>query len=309
MNTDIYTAIDQQNQTSNATEPTDTTSEYDKEQYAAKKKAERDDAYARIDKATERVNLDPVAFRDLLDLMARLPRYSVANALLIFDQKPDSTKLADFDTWKRNGASIKRGESAMAILEPGDEYTREDGSIGVSINVKKVFDESQTSARHLVPRYPDIKELLLALIESALVAIQTVDSLPEGTGFATYDNDNQTISVLTGLNEDELFKALATELAHAVIADADDFYNREDNHETAQLAAYAILGRYGVDNSSLMPVLSESFTVADPSEVRGELTRIRDTAKAVSDSMDRTLESNRAKTTDNQRASGDRDGR
>lgn len=47
---------------------------------------------------------------------------------------PEATRLADFKTWKDNDLYIKKGESGITILEPGDEYTREDGSVGVSYN-------------------------------------------------------------------------------------------------------------------------------------------------------------------------------
>ena len=33
------------------------------------------------------------------------------------------------------------------MLEPGEEYTKEDGTVGVSYNSKKVFDISQTTAK------------------------------------------------------------------------------------------------------------------------------------------------------------------
>ena len=38
---------------------------------------------------------------------------------------------------------VKRGQDAITILEPGKEYRKDDGSTGVSYNVKKVFDISQ----------------------------------------------------------------------------------------------------------------------------------------------------------------------
>ena len=40
---------------------------------------------------------------------------------------------------------MKKNQKGIVILEPGDEYTREDGSIGVSYNPKKVFDITQTT--------------------------------------------------------------------------------------------------------------------------------------------------------------------
>ena len=69
------------------------------------------------------------------------------NAVLITAQKADATQLSDFKGWKNNGVFIKKGESGIVLLEPGEEYTKEDGTVGVSYNSKKVFDISQTTAK------------------------------------------------------------------------------------------------------------------------------------------------------------------
>jgi hypothetical protein len=266
-----------------------------KEEYAAKKKAERDGVYAMIDRATERVSTDPVAFRDYLDVMARFPLYSVANTLLIFEQMPDATRVGDFEAWKGRSASVKSGEKGIAILVPGDEYTREDGSIGTSFNVKRVFDERQTTARHLEPRRPDIQSLLYALIDKAPVAVKVVEALPEGQLYANYDHETRTISVEKGLDGGRLFKAISEEMAQAVFAERDDFYAHDENRETALFSAYVVAGRYGVDNSGLMPVLVPRSEEGSLQDVRGELSRIRDGAKTISDRIDKVLEAERGR--------------
>ena len=278
MSDDIYTIIDEQARLIDPPETPETPdaadkTPYNKDEYAARKKAERDEVYARIDQATERVTKDPAAFKDFLDTMARFSRYSVANTLLIFAQRPNATKVADFESWKRQGSSVKKGESAIAILEPGDEYTREDGSIGVSYNVKKVFDERQTNARHLKPRYSETRELLFALVNNSPVGIKVVDSLPAHQGYALYDNESKTISVVRGAESRELFRALATEFAHVALAERDDFYDRSENLETAQLAAYVVAGRYGADNSGQMPVFTLSTEGNSPAAARREAMR------------------------------------
>lgn len=70
-------------------------------------------------------------------MQSRFDRYSVGNALLITAQMPQATQFKDFDAWKENGVSIKKQQKGITILEPGEEYTREDSSVGVSYNVKK----------------------------------------------------------------------------------------------------------------------------------------------------------------------------
>ena len=62
-------------------------------------------------------------------MQARFDRYSVGNAVLITAQKADATQLSDFKGWKNNGVFIKKGESGIVLLEPGEEYTKEDGTV------------------------------------------------------------------------------------------------------------------------------------------------------------------------------------
>ena len=59
-------------------------------------------------------------FQTGLDVMARFDRYSVGNVILIAAQKPDATKLADFDTWKQNRTYVRKGEDHIKLLEPGE---------------------------------------------------------------------------------------------------------------------------------------------------------------------------------------------
>ena len=295
MSDDIYRMITEEQAAANSSTP-EAEAPFDKEAWAAEKQAERDQVYGRIDAATQRISDDPTEFRDYLDVMARFPRYSVANTLLIHDQSPEATRLGDFDSWKSRGASVKKGESAIAILEPGDEYTKPDGSIGISYNVKKVFDARQTSARHLEPRYPEIREALRALISNSPVAVKPVEASLGATD-AHYDHATQTISIVKGLNEQELFKALVVEMAHAELAATEGVYDRDAQAEDAQLVGYVVAKRNGVDVSDRMPALSPCLEDGDLQDVRGQLGRVRDGAKEITDRMNKTLDADKGDST------------
>lgn len=147
---------------------------FDKDEWAAQKKQERENAFALIDETAQHMTNDGELFQSYLDVQAHFDRYSVGNAILITAQKPDATQLADFKGWKDNGVYIKKGESGIVLLEPGEEYTKDDGSIGVSYNSKKVFDITQTNAK---PRENagikrDERMLLKALIHNAPCPIE-----------------------------------------------------------------------------------------------------------------------------------------
>ena len=117
-----------------------------KEEYAEKKRAEKEKVYQMIDDAAREIVSDPEKFKSFLDTQSRMDRYSAANALLIYSQYPQATQLKDFDDWGKDNVKITKGAKSISILEPV-EYTRADGSPGISYNVKKVFDVTQTNEK------------------------------------------------------------------------------------------------------------------------------------------------------------------
>lgn len=79
------------------------------EEYAAKKKAEKDAVYQMIDDTATEIVSDPDKFRAYLDTQARMDRYSAANALLIYKQQPQATQLKDFRDWQEDGVKVNKG--------------------------------------------------------------------------------------------------------------------------------------------------------------------------------------------------------
>ena len=241
---------------------------------------------------------DGSRFRDYLEVQSRFDRYTATNALLILAQKPEATQLRDFESWRSTGAFIKRPEMShgISILEPGDEYRREDGSVGTYYNVKKVYDVSQTNARSKVQPAVSMDERLLlkALIHRPPVPMQTVDELPNNMG-ALYDHDQQVIFVRRGMTAEDIFRSVSKELAHAEIAGTRSAYRREDAAFAAYSVSYLLCRKYGIDVSGYdFSRLPEGFRETDPQSVRAALTEMRDTANTISGRMYRVLEQNKA---------------
>ena len=241
-------------------EPAPQAEDFDKEAWAAKKKAERDEVYALADATAEEVCADGGKFRDYLDVQANFRHYSATNALLILATKPDARRLGDKDFWRDQGVYIKRQEFGrpIKIVESNGEYTRDDGSIGVSYNIKRVYDISQTTSRMRAqpPVSHDARALLGALIYKKPVPIQSVDELPDGMG-ALYDPETAD------------FKAKAV--------------------------SYILGKQFGVDVSRYaFDDISADMQEADPQTLRAELSDIRDTAFDISARMARSLEQNKA---------------
>ena len=53
-----------------------------------------------------------------LTTLARFHNYSFGNVLMIAVQKPDATHVAGFQTWRKLGRFVKKGEKGIAILAP-----------------------------------------------------------------------------------------------------------------------------------------------------------------------------------------------
>lgn len=280
----------------NAPRKGQTNQPFDKEAWAEKKQAERQAVYDLADSTAEAVSADGSKFQAYLDVQTRFSRYSATNVLLILAQKPDATQLKDFDGWKDAGASIKRQQKGISILEPGEEYEREDGSIGTSYNVKRVFDISQTTARAKAQPSVSMDDRLLlkALISRPTVPIQMVDDLPNHMG-ALYDHDQQVVFVRRGMDAADIFRSVSKELAHAELAGTRQEYSRSDAAFAAYSASYLLCKKYGVDvadyNFSRLPT---SFRDSTPQQVRETLSEIRDTANQISGRMYRALEQHRS---------------
>ncbi len=268
---------------------------FDKEAWKQQKQEQREMVYAMIDDTAQTVARDGAAFQKYLDVQSRFDRYSVANALLILAQKPDATRIADFDTWKEQGAFIRKKETGFYILEPGEEYQREDGTVGISYNPKMMFDISQTgnSRKRETPTYPDDRTRIKALMDHAPVPIRISDALPEGTN-ALYRPDTREIQIRKGMDAGNIFRALSQELAHAEMDKGDGNYNRSDHAFHAYCVSYMLCKQYGVDTSGYRfdraPQMLEGM---NPQEVRAELSVIREAAVEISGRMNRMLSQQR----------------
>ena len=262
---------------------------FNKEEWAAKKQQERAEAFEMLDNATVEAVANPETFRDYLLIQSRFGKYSVSNALLISYQNNEATYLADFETWKEKGVFVQKGERGITLLEPGNEFTREDGTTGFSINVKKVFDISQTnSERNYSRRTPDERRVLKALISSSPCDIRMTNEL-DGNVCARYVPKDDAIYIRQGLDGEDIFRSLSQEI---VIANfAKNGVAREDCVFTAYCATYVLCERNGFDTGDFdFEKVPKIFKDAEPKAIRGQLDKIRDSANELSQDMNRIME-------------------
>lgn len=231
-------------------------------------------------------------------MQAAFRNYSATNALLILATKPDARRLGDKDFWRDQGVYIKRQEFGrpIKIVESNGEYTRDDGSIGVSYNIKRVYDISQTTARTRTPQAVshDARALLNALIYKRPTPVQSVDELPNGID-AVYDHEQNAVFVRRGLSANDLFCGLSKALAQAELARTGEEYTEENTGFKAQCVSYILGKEFGVEVSGYAFEMPADFLrTDDPQTIRAELTDIRDTAYDISARMMRSLEQSKA---------------
>ena len=281
-----YDDLFQEQNTSQSNKP------FDKDAWAQKKKEQRETVFGMIDNATEDIVRNGAAFQRYLDIQSQFDRYSVSNALLILAQRPDATRIANFDTWKEQGAYIRRNETGFYILEPGEDYQREDGSTGISYNPKKVFDISQTvgSHRRETPVPPDDRTRIKALIDHAPVSIEASDPLPEGVD-AQYRPDERDIQIRPGMGPGDIFRVLSRELAHAEMDRGDGSYDRAMYEFHAECVSYMLSRKYGVETEGHYSFddVPDILSGIEPKEVRTELSQMKEAMSEISGRMSRTL--------------------
>ena len=230
------------------------------------------------------------AFQTYLDVQSKFERYSVSNALLVAAQKPEATDLGDANFWRGRGGYIRKGESGILLMEPGNSYTRKDGSKGVNIHIKRVFDISQTT---LTPtKQPavsqDTRLLLNAMVRYAPCKVDFRDELPDGQS-ALYSPQEKTVFVRRGQSMEDVFRGVAQELAHAYLDTGN--YSRENNIFLAQCVGNMLCQRNGIDGNSLaVTQLPQKYTEMEPKQLREELKSIRTAANQISADMFRFLD-------------------
>lgn len=248
------------------------------EEYAEKKRAEKEKVYQMIDDTACEVVSDPEKFKAFLDTQARVDRYSAANALLIYNQLPEAMQLKDFDDWGKDNVKIVKGAKSISILEPV-EYTRRDGTPGISYNVKRVFDVSQTNGRK--PPAPSVnrdpKSLITTMLDASPVAVEATNELPYPNMAAFYNNEKQTLFVKRGVGDSvAVAQCVAQELGHAQLSINSNAYSRRDMGFQAVCIGYMLCKKYGVDTQNFaIERIPAELANKEPKEIRAELSKMR----------------------------------
>lgn len=264
-------------------------------------------------------------YKQFLNVMAKFPRYSVNNTMLIMMQRPDAQLCQSFTGWKQMGRYVKKGEKGISILAPAPykierEQTKLDDKgrpvydadgepvkekVEVTIRafkVVKTFDLAQTDGKELPTIGPN--ELVGSIdgYPKLLQALQEISPVPvsfeliDGGAKGYYNLENKSIVIQDGMSEVQTIKTLLHEMAHQKLHDKDTVQEAKDitrngKEVEAESVAYVVCQHYGINTSdySFSYVAGWSEGKETP-ELKASLDKIRQTASEFIYQIDQRME-------------------
>ncbi len=239
--------------------------ELTKEEYIKKKEQEKADVIKKLEEGVTSI-FSSEKYKEFLKTYAQFHNYSINNTILILSQRPDSSHVASFQTWKRLGRSIGKGEKGIKVLVPipykyekqvdkGDGNSENVEYEGTTFRIGNVFDVSQTHGKELPTLVRDLKDNSEA-IKRAIVSASKVADIPvhfdkpvSGNSKGYYHLEDKYIAIKPGMSDSQTLKTLVHEIAHSKLHGKDSDYNRKEREVQAESIAYVVCSRYGIDTS------------------------------------------------------------
>ncbi len=228
-----------------------------------------------------------------LAAMGRFHQYSFGNVLLILIQKPDATRVAGFQTWKRLGRFVKKGEHGIAIIAPmlikpagseaADRTDQEDRTI-LRFKAVYVFDVSQTEGQPL-PEFARVggspnghTERLKTFIAEQSIGLEYTDAIGSAQGAST----GGCIKLRPDLTPAEEFATLVHELAHELLhrRDGEKRPSKTVRETEAEAVAFVASQAIGLDTGTAAVDYIRLYA-GDTDTLAASLDRIQKTAAAI----------------------------
>lgn len=262
-----------------------------KKEYAEMMKEKRQALFTMANEQTFKAVADPEAYLQYLKLQSSLD-YTVTNTLLVMAQAPQSTMLKDYSNWRKTNKYVSKGAKGISILEPGSEFRRKDGSIGMNYNPKTVFDISQLSGKGSLPPLPtkyDIKELVGAIVHHVAIKPTVVSAESQMPQDVYFDMEQNELYVKQGLEPKAMLTGLIREYCY--IECAEQFNTRNEARFTAESAAYMIAQKFGLDNYNTSFANNiygyfEGKEQKDSKDIKGELENIKNIKDSIGERME-----------------------
>ena len=248
----------------------------------------------------------------LLSVMSRFSRYSLANQMLVYAQRPTATQLLGYRSWLKAGYQVRKGERGIAIFAPMRFRSRDtapdatDGGTAaprLGFRVAYVFDLAQvdplagTDTTAFATHFGDTRtaELAIARLQAFLVGHNVELEYRHLTPGLTGYTNGRRITCALGQPAPVEFATLAHETTHLLLHFPTDRSARPDRvtRETeAEAVAWVLSTRLGLAGTEASIEYIRSYR-GTPDTLDASLERIRATAQRLLTELDsvRTWES------------------
>ena len=245
-------------------------------------------------------------YKEYLRVMARFHNYSFNNTLLIAMQCPGATRLAGFQTWKKFGRYVKKGEKGIKVIAPTpykkiiEKDGKEQEVLVPRYKVVSTYDLSQTEGKPL----PTIATPLMGSMDTfndIYAALEQVSPVPiafediSGSAYGYYSPLEKRIAIREGLSEQQTLKTLVHEISHAKLHDVDLSKPKDERPDIdkrtmecqAESVAFTVCQHFGLDTSDYsFGYVAGWSSGKELKELRSSLEVIRNTAADIIDSVD-----------------------
>jgi antirestriction protein ArdC len=196
-----------------------------------------------------------------LKTMSLFSKYSLNNLFLIARQRPDARRVAGFQTWRKLGRYVRKGEKGIAIIAPlvhrkSEEETEapEGERVLAGFKVAHIFSEEQTDGEPL----PEIGSVTgdpgyyLSRLEQFVrhngIELRYSDEIAPARGMA----EKGKITLLPEQTAAETFATLVHEVAHSELhfGDRRRETTKRIRETEAESVAYVVCSAIGLETGT-----------------------------------------------------------
>ena len=241
----------------------------------------------------------------LLTSMSRFAKYSLANQMLIFGQRPDATHVQGYRAWNKAGYQVRKGEKGIAIYAPmlfskraEADASDESDAPRLGYRVAYVFDIAQvdpiagTEPAMVESKAPDTgttdANRFLEQLKAFLVGHNVELEYQALQGGLMGYTDGRRITCGTGQASHVEFATLAHETTHVLLHFPGNGGTRPDltTRETeAEAVTYVLCAQHGIAGTEASVEYIQSYR-GTPDTLDASLERIRATAQRLSTELD-----------------------
>ena len=256
-----------------------------------KQKKRREQLFDMIEAACPTIVSSIEKMNEFLKVHSNFEKYSLNNNILIFAQKPDATKIKDFNGWKEEGDSVKKGSKGFVIMEP--TTYKKDGEDRVAFNPKTVFDISDVAGVNEVQQVSYDKALLIrALVNNSPVDIVTLKNYPTGKPEGAYfDVKDNVIYAKAGMDVNDIFISVSQALAFAEIArNSKEPFRAADHVFQARCVALVLANKFGVPADKIqLYSMPARYAGCNSEMIKKDLSEIHSAVKSIVNRMNEVL--------------------